>query len=127
MPAERSPDPRAPTAARTMHRAGLSTAPDWHHRAQSTLPRARSSSGAEEQPTSPEKDWLPTHVQAGGAPARGALLLHDTEFNLSFCRELMGLSAWLFARETYNPSNFKISIMLLNLSSHLVRKLWEKR
>lgn len=132
-----SPDALAPTAAQTMHLTGLSPGklsedpPAPHrslaalrsvHTAQSTLVLCWTAADI-------SRERLVSYQCVGWkyTPDHGAFLVYDTQFNLSFCWKLISLSAWLFARETYDPSNFKISIVLLNLSSHLVQKLWEKR
>lgn len=64
---------------------------------------------------------------AGCMSADRALLVSSNGFNLSSSWTLIDLSAWLFTTNTDDPSSFKISIMLSNLNSHLVRKLWERR
>lgn len=61
--------------------------------------------------------------RAGCMPPDRALLVSSNGSSLSFSWTLIDLSAWLFTTNTDDPSGFKISIMLSNLSSHLVQKL----
>lgn len=140
-----SPDPLTPVAAHTMHLSGLSTGklflrdPSEPSRRLATLRSdhtshectclsvLNSSWHLQRKPAFLQICRLERALQrAGCVPAYGAFLVYNKDFNLSFSRTLINLSAWLFTRNNYDPSIFKISIMLSNLSSHLVSKLWER-
>ena len=141
-----SPDPLTPTAAQTTHISRLSTgklflgdplepsrrlAPlrSVHTSHECTcLFVLNSSWHLQRKPSFLQICRLESSLQtAGCTPAYGACPVYKKDFNLSFSWTLINLSACLFRGNTYDPSIFKISIMLSNLSSHLVQKLWERR